>query len=108
MTRSNWTGCGPPAGHADVTSLGGTTETNTMLYVNCKSIKICVCVCVCVFLIYKANLGLLGGSVFEGLPLALGVTLGSRDRVPYPAPHREPASPSACVSASLSVSLMSK
>ena len=30
------------------------------------------------------------------------------DRVPHQAPHREPASPSACVSASLYVSLMNK
>ena len=36
--------------------------------------------------------------------LARGVILGSRDRVPRRAPCMEPASPSACVSASLSVS----
>ena len=48
--------------------------------------------------------GLRGGC----LPSAQGVTLGSRDRVPHRGPCMEPASPSACVSASLSVSLMSK
>ena len=52
--------------------------------------------------------GLLGGSVVERLPLARGMTLGSRDRVPGRAPCVEPASPSACVSVSLSVSLMNK
>ena len=45
-----------------------------------------------------------GGSVVERLPPAQGVTPGSQDRVPHWAPRREPASPSACVSASLSVS----
>ena len=40
--------------------------------------------------------------------LAQGVILGSWDRVPHWAPCMEPASPSACVSASLSVSLMNK
>ena len=40
------------------------------------------------------------------LPLAQGVILESRDRLPHQAPCMEPASPSACVSASLSVSLM--
>ena len=39
----------------------------------------------------------LGGSVVEHLPLAQGVILGSWDRVPYQAPRKEPASPSACV-----------
>ena len=48
--------------------------------------------------------GCLGGSVLEHLPLAQGVILGSRDRVPHQAPCMEPASPSACVSASLSLS----
>ena len=33
---------------------------------------------------------------------------GSWDQVPYQAPLQEPASPSACVSASLSVPLMNK
>ena len=42
--------------------------------------------------------------MIEFLPLAQVVILGSWDRVP----HREPASPSAYVSASLSVSLMNK
>ena len=47
--------------------------------------------------------GHLSGSVVERLPLTRGVTLGSRDRVPRRAPSVEPASPSACVSASLSL-----
>ena len=37
-----------------------------------------------------------------GLPSAQGVILESRDRVPRRAPCMEPASPSACVCASLS------
>ena len=48
--------------------------------------------------------GCLGGSVVECLPLAQGVILGSWDRVPPWVPCMEPASPSACVPASLSVS----
>ena len=52
----------------------------------------------------------LGDSTVERLPSAQGVILETRDRVPHWAPYMEPASPSACVSASLSVSvsLMSK
>ena len=50
-------------------------------------------------------LGHVGGSVVEGLPSALGVIPGSQDRVPHWAPHRDPASPSAYVSAPLSLSL---
>ena len=46
-----------------------------------------------------------GGSAVERLPSAQGVILGSRDRVPRRGPCRDPASPSACVSASLCVSL---
>ena len=49
-----------------------------------------------------------GGSVVEHLPLDQGVIPGSQDRVPHWAPRREPASPSACVSASQCVSLMNK
>ena len=49
-------------------------------------------------------MGRLGGSVVEHLPLAQGVILETRDWVPHQAPCVEPASPSACVSASLSVS----
>ena len=49
--------------------------------------------------------GSLGGSVVWGLPLAQGAILESQDRVPHRAPSMEPASPSACVSASLSLSL---
>ena len=47
---------------------------------------------------------------FSGLepPSAQGVILESRDRVPCRAPRMEPASPSAYVSASLSLSLMNK
>ena len=47
--------------------------------------------------------GHLGGSVDEHLPLAQGMTPGSQDRVPRRAPCMEPASPSACVSASVYV-----
>ena len=47
-------------------------------------------------------LGRLGGSVVE--PLAQGGILEPRDRVLHRAPCMEPASPSACVSASLSLS----
>ena len=46
----------------------------------------------------------LGCSVVERLPLAQVMILGSWDRVPRRAPRREPASPSACVSASLCIS----
>ena len=48
--------------------------------------------------------GSLGGSVVWCLPLAEGVILESRDRVPRWAPGTEPASPSACVSGSLYLS----
>ena len=47
--------------------------------------------------------GRLGGSVVEYLPLAQGMTPGYWDRVLHWAPHQEPASPSAYVSASLSL-----
>ena len=43
----------------------------------------------------------LGGSVVERLLSAQVFTPGSWDRVPHQAPHREPTSPSAYVSASL-------
>ena len=49
--------------------------------------------------------GHLGGSAFQCLPWAWGVILESLDRVPHRAPCMEPASPSACVSASLPLSL---
>ena len=49
--------------------------------------------------------GSLGGSAVERLPLAQGVILESRDQVPHRAPCMEPASPSACVSATLALSL---
>ena len=52
--------------------------------------------------------GRLGASAVEHLPLAQGVILESQDRVPHQAPCMEPASPSAFVSASLSVYLMNK
>ena len=48
----------------------------------------------------------LGGSVVKRLPSAQSVILESRDLVPHPAPCGEPASPSACVSASLCMSLV--
>ena len=43
------------------------------------------------------------GSAVKYLSWAQGMILGSRERVPHRAPCMEPASPSACVSASLSV-----
>ena len=52
--------------------------------------------------------GCLGGSGVEHLPSIQGVTPESQDRALHRAPHREPASPSAYVSASLCVSLMNK
>ena len=57
---------------------------------------------------YVIILGHLGGSVVEHLPLAQVMIPGSSDRVLHQVPRREPASPSACVSASLCVSLMKK
>ena len=50
------------------------------------------------------HLGHLGGLVVEHLPLDQIMILGSWDWVLHQAPRREPASPSAYVSASLSVS----
>ena len=41
-------------------------------------------------------------------PLAQGVILETQDQVPHQASCMEPASPSACVSASLCLSLMNK
>ena len=52
--------------------------------------------------------GFLGGSAVKGLPSAQGVILESWDRIPCRALYVKPASPSACVSASLSLSLMNK
>ena len=49
--------------------------------------------------------GTLGGSVVQRLPLARGVILKSQDQVPRRVPCMEPASPSACLSLSLSISL---
>ena len=49
--------------------------------------------------------GCLGGSAVEHLPSPQGVILETQDWVPHRAPCMEPASPSACVSASLSVCL---
>ena len=54
------------------------------------------------------GLGRLGGSAVERLPSAQDVIPGSWDRVPHRAPHMEPASPSAYVSASLSVSFINR
>ena len=59
-------------------------------------------------LINIAYMGHLDGSVVEYLALALVMIPGSWDQVPPLSSHREPASPSAYVSASLSVSLMNK
>ena len=53
-------------------------------------------------------MGCLGGSVVERLPLAQGVIPGFWDRVLPLAPCREPAFPSACVSASLCLSWINK
>ena len=50
--------------------------------------------------------GHLSGSVVEHLPPAQGEILESWDGVPHLAPCTEPASPFACVSAPLSVSLV--
>ena len=47
--------------------------------------------------------GSLGGSVVWRLPLAQSAILESWDQVLHWAPGMEPASPSACVSASLSI-----
>ena len=54
--------------------------------------------------------GHLGGSLVERLPSSQVMILGFWDQVPCWAPRREPASASAsaCVSASLCVSLMNK
>ena len=52
--------------------------------------------------------GHLGGSVVGHLPSAQVMILGSWDQVSRQAPSGKPASPSACVSASLCVSLMNK
>ena len=58
-------------------------------------------------LFLKYNLkGYLGDTVFEHL--SAFVILGSWDQVLHLAPCREPASPSVCVSVSVSVSLMNK
>ena len=58
----------------------------------------------------KMTVGQTGWRSGVAPPEARGVILESRDRVPRQAPCMEPASPSAsaCVSASLSVSLMNK
>ena len=53
-------------------------------------------------------LGHLDGSVVKCLPLAQDVILESWDPVPYWAHCMKPAPPSACISASLFVSLMNK
>ena len=52
--------------------------------------------------------GHLDGSMVEHLPLAQIMILGSWDRVLQQAPCRKPSSPSACISASLCVSVMNK
>ena len=59
-------------------------------------------------LLRSVTFGRLGGSAIECLPLDEVLILESWDPVTLLAPLEEPASPSACVSASLSVSLMNK
>ena len=54
------------------------------------------------------ELGRLGDLTVEGLPLAQVVILETWDQVPHQASCMKPASPSAYVSASLSLSLMNK
>ena len=54
------------------------------------------------------NWGRLDGSAVERLPSAQGTIPESRDQVLHWGPYREPASPSAYVSTSLSMSLMNK
>ena len=49
--------------------------------------------------------GSLGGAAVWRLPLARGAILETWDRIPRRAPCMESASPSACVSASLSLSV---
>ena len=49
--------------------------------------------------------GFLGGSVVYRLPSAQGVILESQNQIPHWAPCMKPASPSAYVSASLSLCL---
>ena len=53
----------------------------------------------------KCFRGSLGCTVVQRLPLAQGVILETGDQVPRWAPGMVPASPSACVSASLPLSL---
>ena len=53
----------------------------------------------------NGTLGGLGGSAVWSLPLAQGAILESWDQVPRRAPGMEPVSPSACVSASLCLSV---
>ena len=57
--------------------------------------------CLHQIIVERITQGCLGGSVVEHLPLAQGMIPESWDLVPHQAPCREPASPSACVSASL-------
>ena len=58
--------------------------------------------------IKNAFSGHLGGSVVEHLPLAQVMILDPGMEFPHQGPRREPASPSAYVSASLPVPLMNK
>ena len=58
----------------------------------------------CVCTLKPGRGGCLGSSVVGRLPLAQGLILESEDRVPHWAPHIEPASPSAYVSASVCLS----
>ena len=53
----------------------------------------------------KVGKGRLGGSVVENLPLAQRMVLESQGQLPHQAPCMEPASPSAYVSVSVSLSV---
>ena len=55
------------------------------------------------YLIKRKCIRALGGSGVEHLPLAQSMILESQDQVLYQATHRDPASPSAYVSAPLSL-----
>ena len=61
-----------------------------------------------ILLVKSLVLGHLGGSVVEHLPLAQVMISGSWDGILHQALCKEPASPYAYVSASLSVSPMNK
>ena len=74
-------------------------KLSLLFSLSCSSLKVAV---------KTKGLGCLDGSAVECLPSAQDVIPESWDRVTLWAPHRESASPSAYVSASLFVSLMNK